>query len=81
MGDGMSKASYTTDPISLPFLSGDYDRQIEIIRGLAHPQLVVTIEGDSSTEIYQRILDINEELRAYGGLQIPLPERCPLCGK
>lgn len=75
---------YETDPLT--FYTGRDLDIIEKIRELAEPLLVVRVEGENHADVFHRIRELNEELRAMdypGAFQIPYPDgdcTCPTCG-
>lgn len=84
------KVVYRTEPISFPFgVRGDDSDLVEKIRDLAHPMLVVEIEGKSMVGVCRIIAELNAELRPMGygpaiGELIPFPDevdRCECCGQ
>lgn len=71
---------YDTEPLS--FCTADDGAIIEIIRGIGEPLLVVRVEGQSTADVFHRIVEMNDDLRSYG-FSIPYPDgdcNCPTCG-
>lgn len=68
-------------PIEISTL--DPGEAIEKIRELAHPRLIITIEGEGPLEIIQRVNEINDSLGSitYANEMLPMPDlTCPTCG-